>query len=100
MLVRDQAVLDLLPALFKPAQQRKTPAQQVASQIKELETELEKIGDTNQDRSTAIKAQIATLRETLKSLTQPILQDADAAAANDANAKPLKQAPIKKAPGK
>jgi len=100
VLVRDQAVLDLLPALFKPAQQRKTPAQQVASQIKELETELEKIGDTNQDRSTAIKAQIATLRETLKSLTQPILQDADAAAANDANAKPLKQAPIKKAPGK
>lgn len=98
--VRDQGVLDLLPAMFKPAQQRMSPFQQIKSQIEQFEAELKSMGDADEKRSTAIKAKIATLRETLKSITQQTPMDADAAVGNDAATKPLKQAPIKKAPAK
>ena len=60
--VRDQAVLDLLPALFKPPVARATPLQQAQQQIKQIETLLKELGDTDPEKAKILNEQLGKMR--------------------------------------
>ncbi len=68
--VRDQAVLDLLPALFKPPVARATPLQQAQQQIKQIETLLKELGDTDPEKAKILNEQLGKMRLRAKQLEQ------------------------------
>jgi hypothetical protein len=78
VLVRDQAVLDLLPALYKPAPPRMDPMAQIAAQIAACESSLEDLGDSDSDKRTALEAQLTALRDRLKAMQQTVPSANDA----------------------
>ncbi|MGK0153726.1 MAG: hypothetical protein ACI9SE_000674, partial [Neolewinella sp.] len=106
--VRDQQVLDMLPALFKPAAPRQTPLQRMQQQIVMAEEQLSEIGDTNSEKSEALNAQLTQMRERMKLMQQQAQQPAGSSAPSDQLKKakiekesdkvaPLMKAPVKKA---
>lgn len=63
ILVRDQQVLDLLPALFKPAAPRLSPADRMNKMISDLEATLKEVGDDDAEKRASIEKQLNALRE-------------------------------------
>lgn len=112
--VRNQEVMDLLPALFKPAPVRVSPLLQMQQQITAVESQLKELGDSDPSKSAALNGQLTKMRARVKQMMQQGSSDAmqgssDAlkGASDVIKGKvaplmkaPVKLAPIKKAPGK
>lgn len=106
VLVRDQAVMDLLPALFKPAPPKMNPMQRLQQQISMAQSQLQELGGKNPEKAKALQAQIERMRANLKQMQSKGSSDAtpktDASnvpdsARGDAGKKgPMKKAPVKK----
>ncbi|HEB53539.1 MAG TPA: hypothetical protein ENI87_09835 [bacterium] len=109
VLVRDQEVLDMLPALYKPAPSRPSPGAGVRKQILDLRgqlSRLDKEGKKDSPEWKKLEKQIKMLTQRLMRLEAPdsVKTDADTpdsdAGKTDADVvAPVKKAPIKVKPG-
>lgn len=117
--VRDQQVLDMLPALFKPAAPRQTPMQQLKQQIVMVEEMLTKLGDADSKKSETLNVRLTQMRASMMQLQKQAQQAVESPAQVDtikkeeidearaqlspvikAKAAPVKKPPTKKPPTK
>jgi hypothetical protein len=104
--VLDQKVLDLLPALFKPAPARVTPMQQLQQQIAAVRSQLKDLGDADASKKQALEGQLMKLNARVAQLNQAAsdapqdLRDSDSVQSAPLNKARKKSAPLNKAPVK
>jgi hypothetical protein len=104
--VLDQSVLDLLPALFKPAPARVTPMQQLQQQIAAVKSQLQDLGDADASKKQALEGQLVKLNARAAQLNQAAsdapqdLRDSDSVKSAPLNKARKKSAPLNKAPVK
>ena len=104
--VLDQKVLDLLPALFKPAPARVTPMQQLQQQIAAVRSQLKDLGDADAAKKQALEGQLMKLNARVAQLNQAAsdapqdLRDSDSVQSAPLNKARKKSAPLNKAPVK
>lgn len=98
VLVRDQEVLSLLPALFKPPAPRTTPRQLLTKQMSDLMKEYKLALQSNPKKAAALNVQIEAIRAELTEMYRATLdaQGTSDATGNDA-VKKAKVVPVKKA---
>ena len=71
VLVRDEAVMKMLPALYRPQPPRQTPEQMLQRQLKTLQSRMAKIeaaGEGGSDQAKALRAQVESAKKRLQQL--------------------------------
>lgn len=90
VLVRDQMVLDLLPALFKPPAPRPAEHQQLITQLADLTKAYKLTIESDPEKAAALKAQIEAIRTKLRSMPRTggeVNKSSDAAPGSNAGKK-------------
>lgn len=78
VLVRDQQVFDMLPALFKPPAPRTSPQQILTKQMTDLMRQHREISKSDPKKAAALQTQIDAIRTRLSEMQRAVIQGTDA----------------------